>query len=166
MNNADINRLIDYNYWATHRILRVAAELTPEQFLAPVGMAMGCVRDVLVHMVGAEWVWRQRCEGLMMPTSLPKPADFPTYTNIVERAQVEETAMRAFVGGLSDEALNAPLNYRTTTGKPQMEVLWLILMHVVNHGTQHRAELAHVLTGYGHSPGDIDLIVYLRELNR
>jgi uncharacterized damage-inducible protein DinB len=37
------------------------------------------------------------------------------------------------------------------------------LVHVVNHGTQFRSEAAVALTEYGHSPGDLDLIFYLRQ---
>ena len=40
---------------------------------------------------------------------------------------------------------------------------WQGIMQSTNHGTQHRAEAAHMLTELGHSPGDIDLIVYLNE---
>jgi hypothetical protein len=41
--------------------------------------------------------------------------------------------------------------------------LWQCLAHVVNHGTQHRSEAAMVLTHWGQSPGELDLIYYPAE---
>lgn len=163
MQAADLLTLYDYNDWANRRILNTAAKLTPAQFLAPTTLSKGSVRDVLVHMLGAEVVWRQRLQAGEAPTSLPAPADFPTLAVLTQRWQAEEAAMRAYVGALSDEAVNAPLVYRSTKGVPYTEILWKILTHVVTHGTQHRAEVAHVLTGYGYSPGDMDFILFLRE---
>ena len=71
--------------------------------------------------------------------------------------------MRAFLAGLTDDDLQRIVHYRTTKGVQGENPLWQLLLHVVNHGTQHRAEAAIMLTQHGCSPGDVDLIVFLRE---
>jgi uncharacterized damage-inducible protein DinB len=71
--------------------------------------------------------------------------------------------MRAFLAGLKDDDLNRVVHYNSTKGKPLKNILWHLLVHVVNHGTQHRSEAAMLLTGYGASPGDIDFILFVRE---
>jgi uncharacterized damage-inducible protein DinB len=60
--------------------------------------------------------------------------------------------------------LDRTIRYRTTRGIPHQNTLWHLLLHLANHGTQHRSEAAVLLTDYGHSPGDLDLIVYLRQV--
>jgi uncharacterized damage-inducible protein DinB len=39
--------------------------------------------------------------------------------------------------------------------------LWQMMLHVANHGTQHRSEAAAMLTSFGHSPGNLDLLFHL-----
>lgn len=157
----DIRLLFDYNDWANKRILDTAAALSDADFLAPRNLVWGSVRNTLVHAFGAAWLWRQRCQGTS-PTALPSAEDFPTLAVLQAGWEEEAAAMRAYLSGLNDEQLNGAIRYRTTQGKEYSGVLWQILAHVVNHGTQHRAEVAEILTALGHSPGDVDLIVYLR----
>ena len=164
MNKDDILTLYDYNYWANARVLSATANVSPEQFVAPFKLSHGSLRGALVHVLAAEIVWRLRCQAGVSLSALPAETEFSTLTALRERWASEETAMRSFIATLADEQLNQKIQYQTTKGVPFENVLWHLLAHVVNHGTQFRAEAAVALTEYGQSPGDLDMLLYFREL--
>lgn len=164
MTKNDVQMLCEYNRWCNARILGAAARLTDEQFLAPGPFPHGGLRGTLVHALFAEWVWRMRWQGT--PPNYQyrlKPEEFPTLAALRTRWMEEEALLMEFVTGLTDDKLRSVLEYTSTEGGRHKRVLWETIAHLVNHGTQHRGEAAAMLTGFGHSPGDIDLIVYLNE---
>lgn len=162
MNKQDILLLYKYNQWSTAKILNAASGLTEEQFLASASFPHGGLRGTLVHALFAEWIWRNRWEGTSPKIRL-KAEDFPTFDSLRARWLEEEKLLMSFVENLTDEQLNAFFGYTSTEGKSHRRVLWQAMAHLVNHGTQHKTEAAAMLTGYGRSPGDIDLIWYLIE---
>ena len=158
-----IRTLYDYHYWANRRIQTRVLNLTTEQYVTTHGVSFGSLQGVLVHMISAEWVWRMRSQEKVSPTALLEPADYPAPADLVERWQKEELAMRRYLAELATPTLAQTIHYRRTRGQPEHDILWHILVHLVNHGTQHRSEAAMALTELGLSPGDLDMIWFFRE---
>ena len=164
MNRSDVQLLLAYNRWGNARILGAAAKLTDEQFLAFRPFPHGGLRGTLVHEQFAEWTWRMRWQGT--PSNhdhRPRPEEIPTLSALHARWMEEEASLMDLVAGLTDEKLQAELDYTSTEGGRHRRVLWETMAHFVNHGIQHRAEAAAILTELGHSPGDLDLIVFLNQ---
>jgi uncharacterized damage-inducible protein DinB len=162
MNKQDILILYKYNQWANAKILNAAANVSPEQFLADASYPHGGLRSTLTHTLFAEWIWRNRWEG-SSPTVRLKPEEFPTIESLRRRWLEEEKLLMAFIESLTDDRLNEAIQYKNTKGVPLQQILWKMMAHVVNHGTQHRAEAAAMLTEFGCSPGDLDMIYFLDE---
>ena len=163
MQASEIITLFGYNYWANARILDATAKLRAAQFTAVARTSHNSLRGTLVHTYGVEWLYRVRCQEGLTPDGLPPITDFPTFEMLRAKWQAEEQAMRAYVDGLSDRDLTRIVAYKTTSGVAHENVLWELLLQVVMHGTQTRSEAASALTGYRQSPGDLDLILFLRE---
>ena len=162
MNKQDILTLYKYNQWANAKILNAAANVSSEQFLADASYPHGGLRGTLTHTLFAQWIWRNRWEGTS-PTTRLRPEEFPTFDSLRARWMEEEQLLMAFVDSLTDEKLNEVIPYKNTKGVALQQVLWKMMAHVVNHGTQHRAEAAAMLTDFGCSPGDVDMIYFLDE---
>jgi uncharacterized damage-inducible protein DinB len=162
MNKQDILILYEYNAWSNAKILDAASRVTQEQFLAPVPFPHGSLRGTLVHALFAQWIWRTRWEGTS-PAFKLQPEQFTTFESLRARWADEEPRLMKFVADLTDEKLYVRFKYTSTEGSPHERVLWEAMAHLVNHGTQHKTEAAAILTGLGHSPGDIDLILYFNK---
>lgn len=149
--------LFAYNDWANNQITTQVKNLTDEQFQL--------VREPIVHMLAVEWLWRMRGQHGLSPKVWPNSDDYPTLAHVMD-AWIEETAVRnAWLHTLTDEELEQAKQYKTSKGVAYENTLWEILQHLVLHGSQHRGEVATILTELGYSPGNIDYFKFLRDIS-
>jgi uncharacterized damage-inducible protein DinB len=154
--------LLGYSYWATEIILEAASHASPAQFVSSVTPNPGrdSLRAILVHMLDTEIGWRQIVQNLELSPDLIEQ-DFSDISTLRNRWALERENWFLFCRSLSTQALNDAYTYQVNNGPVRTRLVWQTILHVVNHSTQHRSEAAYLLTGYGHSPGDLDLNYYL-----
>ena len=158
----DFRILYDYDSWANHRILEACAPLTAEQFARDLGSSFRSVRDTLVHILGAEWVWLERWQG-HVPEGLPVAADFPDLESVRRRWAEVERDLRNFVHAQTAETLERIIQFQTRAGFSINQPLRQCLQHVANHSTYHRGQVTAMLRQLGAKPVSTDLIGYYRE---
>ncbi len=155
-----IRTFYDYHTWADERILATAANLSDAQFVAAGSASFSSVRDTLVHALWAQWNWLSRWHGRPNPAHFD-PVAYPDIGAVRARWAEIDGETHAFVAQVDEAALDRTLRYVNSRNEPMAYPLWQQMLHLVNHGTQHRSEVAAILTEYGHSPGLMDFIVYL-----
>jgi len=163
MNVEDIRLLYGYNSWANRRTREACAQLAPEQFTRDLGSSFGSVRDTLVHILGAEWIWLERWLG-RVPTGFPKSADFADLASVERRWAEIERGLTAFVASLKPEDLQRVVHYTNMSGVAQEGPVWPMLQHLVNHGTYHRGQITTLLRQLGAKPISTDMLNGYREL--
>ena len=161
MKAEDIKLYYEYNEWANKRILDAAQRVSLEQLTAPNEFGWGNLRGALVHIFDAEYGWfsflfEREDEGVQ------DPENFADIAALRERWERQNEITRQCLDTLKDEDL-LRIHKSERDGTTYNWILWQVLVHVVNHGTQHRAECAALLTGFGHSPGDMDFTLFLRQ---
>ncbi len=147
--------LVRFHAWANDRILTTAEGLSDEEFRRPAPLDHGTVFETLRHLVDVDWSWREVCTGNDIGKTYVWDHGFvlDDLKSLHAFCLEEDARLRKYVADLDPAALEEP----PPVGE-RMPPRWLIIAHVVNHGTQHRSELARYLTDCGHSPGELDLL--------
>jgi len=154
--------LMAYSYWARDRVLEQVAKLSQDDYVAPRALDYGSIRATLVHNLSSEAGYLARWKGEERDNSIAE-ANLPTAAALRERWKAEQEKMSAFVANLTDADVRREIRQVSRTGREFANPLWAYMAQCVNHGTQHRSEVALTITQLGHSPGDLDVMLYLRE---
>jgi uncharacterized damage-inducible protein DinB len=159
MTPEQIKFLYDFNAWANHRVLDAAAGLTTEQLTRDLRSSFPSVRDTLVHIYGAEWVWLERWHG-RSPMVLPPGAEFGDVAGLRAKWAELEAAQKKYVASVTAADLERAIEYRNFKNQPFAYPLRAMLQHVVNHGSYHRGQVTTMLRQLGVKALSTDLLRY------
>jgi uncharacterized damage-inducible protein DinB len=154
-----IRGLYRYNTWANTRVFEAVSSLSAEAFAKDLVSSYPSVRDTMLHIVCAEWIWLQRWKGVS-PQAVFHVADFPSLDIIRLRWSEVDHERRGFIDTLTDERLLAVVRYVNLKGETWQYSLWRQMYHVVNHSTYHRGQLTTMLRQLGARPVSTDLLLF------
>lgn len=162
MTRQDLRHLVEFNFWARDRIVDAVRQLDDEQYTRDLRNSFSSVRDTMVHLYSAEWVWLSRWDGTS-PTSPIDPSTFPDLDSLMHAWREQEGRFRDYVTAVGDDT-GRMIDYRLMNGTPGRSAFWQMLQHVVNHGSYHRGQITTMLRQLGAAaPKSTDLINYYRE---
>jgi len=159
MNANAFRHFYDYHFTENRKIWdRYVMPLSHEQFTQPVAYSHGSVRDQIVHLMSADDTWFSELRGVEPSEPFP-PADFDDRKSLRAHWDKVEQNMRAYLAELRDDMLfDKPIE---EPEEDKVLIVWQVLLHVVNHGTDHRAQLLRQLNDLGVNTEYQDYIFYV-----
>lgn len=155
-----IHSMWHYNYWAHHKLLVCVQTISEEDFNRPVAYSNGSVHVHLAHVMWAEAVWYARLNDETRPTFMPE--DYPTLQLIREKWDSIEHKWLTYIKQLTTDDLARKIEVVPSTGNPYICSVSEILLHVVNHGTNHRSQVLQLSDSYGGQTFEHDISRYYR----
>jgi uncharacterized damage-inducible protein DinB len=134
--------------WADELMLSAVAQHTPTQIAT------------LQHIYLGELVWFERVSGKQnaLIEELEPPPDIAILQGVWPKLHAD---WLDWAESLSD--WDALVPHRNSKGDQFRMPGWQIVMHLVNHGSFHRGQVAAMLRAAGFAPPTTDLIIYYRK---
>lgn len=155
-----LTTLFSHHRWANLRLLEVCAALPSEQLETTMVGAFGSIHATLQHIVTAEQSYFSR---ISTGQPLRRPADAPPLT-IAEMSESLSTTGDGLLTWArrvgADETVLVDWE-----GTPRLVPKTIILAQVINHATEHRAQVMAMLTQLGIEPPELDSWMYFAATN-
>ncbi|MCO5191420.1 MAG: DinB family protein [Anaerolineae bacterium] len=151
-----------YHWHNTQQLLTFADQLSSADYHAHPGYGHGSIHDLFLHVLRTDASWRIALETGQQHSPID-PVDFPSLAEIKRGFAQEQTAWDTHFADVTSSNIEGRVMLTNWRGDRFEFPQWGILQHLVLHGMQHHTEIAQLLTSYGQSPGDIDLVFFLMQ---
>ena len=151
-----IKTFIEYHLDMTRRVWASIDQITAEQFISDDAYSRGSIRNLMVHLANTDSNW---LAGLK---NIPEEQDAP-------KKKYEDYTDRASVHAFWDATAKDLTDYAATLteaelGEDPVDIQnprWQVLLHIINHGTDHRSTVLQRLYEFGAPTFDQDFIMWL-----
>jgi uncharacterized damage-inducible protein DinB len=150
--------LFAHNTWANLKLLDFCEQLSDAELDATAIGCFGSIRATLAHIVGAEVSYVVRVNGKQPPHALVR-GQFPGFVVLKDVAR-----------WAGDELLQLALSARKETIVQEREgalsceyPLASLIVQEITHATEHRTQIAAIITQLGLEPTDMSVWQYMVE---
>ncbi|GJM28430.1 MAG: protein DinB [Cyclobacteriaceae bacterium] len=142
-------KLFKYNQWANNGLCRHLMALANE----PIE-----VKKRMSHIVAAEEIWY----GRIVPLDFQHLAVFDIQPWDILEPRLTASAQRWLDLVENTGDFEKVINYQNLSGRAFTSTMSDIMIHITNHGTYHRGQIATLLRQNGLEPLPTDYIIYSR----
>lgn len=142
-------KLYQYNAWANNRVMKC---------LNSQGIKDEKILTLMGHIVAAQFLWLHRIKGL----PAPNVKLWGSYT-LAQLLDLSPDAGKQWIEYVeSTDNFDRELTYRNYVNDLYTNNVESIMIHLVNHSSYHRAQIAMLLRQKGMEPVNTDFITYDR----
>lgn len=156
-----LQTIFRHNLWANSSLFEKCTQLSEEQLSSSVIGVYGSIFDTLEHIANAERsYWHRLMTG--KPYRPPEGAPKPSVSELQE-------SIRLSGEGLIDIAPKVQAQDFVEVnwdGTPRKVPCAVILAQVINHATEHRAQIMVMLTQLGFEPPELDSWAFFDEVSQ
>ncbi len=152
-----LTTLLRHNLWANTQLAKFCADLKPDVLDGKVAGTYGAIHDTFVHMAGAEqrYLHRIATKQRYVPPALSAP---PSMLELCSSLKASgEQLINAALEVTPTDTIEVDWDNRT---EPVHLPLTILITQVINHATEHRAQIMTTLTQLGIEPPNLDAWTY------
>jgi uncharacterized damage-inducible protein DinB len=141
-----------YNLWANLRLLDACAHLSDAQLDATARGTFGSIRQTLIHILAGEESYVQRFTGIFPTPRLAELTPFPDFNELRRRASRSGKELIR----IAEQWEPNQVLHLTFQGQSYEVPAIFVLIQAVNHGIDHRSQVATLLSQQDIIPPELD----------
>ena len=161
---SDLAIAIEYDNWATDKLARFCAALTPAQRELTTPGTMGTVSATLIHLLGAKERYATALRGTPAPEDAVREDRTTDLAQVVARSAKLSEWFSHFAKGRLD--LEQQIERRGADGKTMRLPMGLLIAQFLHHGNEHRAQLGSIFGANGIEPPHYSAFNWGQELGK